>query len=168
MMIALIFIFSRFLGINADIIHIGFDFLPVLVIACFYGPAWAAVVYMIGDLVCAIGMPIGMINPGITVVAGLIGLTYGLVFYSRDSEGNLQIPEGKSMIIRTVVASLIVAGILKLFATTTCLAFAYGSPYWPMLISRIPNCAIMLAAQIITIPLIIRYVIIPVRNRLGL
>ena len=29
MMVALIFVFSRFLGINSDVVHLGFDFLPV-------------------------------------------------------------------------------------------------------------------------------------------
>ena len=76
MMVALIFVFSRFLGINSDVVHLGFDFLPVMVVAYLYGPLWAAVTYMVGDLVCAIGMPLGMINPGLTVIAGIIGLVY--------------------------------------------------------------------------------------------
>lgn len=159
LMVALIFIFSRFLGINSDIIHVGFDFLPALVVACLYGPVWAAVTYMIGDLVCAIGMPIGMLNPGITLMAGLIGLTYGIFFYNRN-------PEGKKLMAVTIAASLVVAGIIKLFGTTACLAFAYGSPYWPTLISRIPTCLILFVIQVITIPLIYRYVVIPVSRRI--
>ncbi|MCQ2545435.1 MAG: folate family ECF transporter S component [Clostridia bacterium] len=160
LMVALIFIFSRFLGITTDVVHLGFDFLPVMVVACLYGPVWAAVTYMVGDLVCAIGMPFGMINPGLTVVAGIIGLVYGFAFYNRN-------PEGKKLILITVLASLAVAGIIKLFGTTLCLAVMYGTPYWPTLVARIPNCIILFAAQVITIPLIYRYVVRPVSGWLN-
>lgn len=155
LMIGLIFIFSRFLGINSDIIHIGFDFLPVVVIACLYGPIWAAVSYILGDLICAIGMPIGMLNPGITVVAGIIGLTYGFAFYKRNLNG-------KKLMVVTVLVSFVVAGIIKLFGTTLCLSAMYGTPYWATLISRIPNCALLFVIQIVTIPLIYKFVIIPI------
>ena len=144
MMVALIFIFSRFLGITTDVIHLGFDFLPVVLIACLYGPVWAAVTYMVGDLVCAILMPFGAINPGLTVIAGIIGLVYGFAFYGRDLKG-------KKLILVTAAASLAVAGVIKLFGTT---------------ISRIPNCAILFAAQMITIPLIYRFVYVPVSRRM--
>ena len=158
MMVALIFIFSRFLGINTDVLHLGFDFLPVVVIACLYGPVWACVTAIIGDLVCAIGMPIGMINPGITVMAGLIGLTFGLAFYKRKLSG------GK-LIAVTAIASLIVSGVIKLFGTTACLAFAYGTPYMATLVARIPNCAVLFAIQVLTIPLIYKFVIVPVSRK---
>ena len=159
MMVALIFIFSRFLGITTDVIHLGFDFLPVVLIGCLYGPVWAAVTYMVGDVVCAMLMPYGVINPGLTAIAGIIGLVYGFIFYKRDLKG-------KKLLIATAVASLIVAGVIKLFGTSLCLAVMYGTPYWPMVISRIPNCAILFAAQMITIPLIYRYVYIPVSRRM--
>ena len=159
MMVALIFIFSRFLGITTDVIHLGFDFLPVVLIGCLYGPVWAAVTYMVGDLVCAMLMPYGVINPGLTVIAGIIGLVYGFAFYGRDLSG-------KKLIIVTAIASLIVAGVIKLFGTTLCLAVMYGSPYWPMLISRIPNCAFLFAVQMITIPLIYKCVYIPISRRI--
>ena len=160
LMVALIFIFSRFLGVTTDVIHLGFDFLPVMVVACLYGPVWAAVTYMVGDLICAIGMPFGMINPGLTVVAGIIGLVYGFAFYNRNLEG-------KKLILVTILASLAVAGIIKLFGTTLCLAVMYGTPYWPTLVTRIPNCIILFAAQVITIPLIYRYVVRPVSGWLN-
>ena len=154
MMVALIFVFSRFLGINIDVVHLGFDFLPVMVVAYLYGPLWAAVTYMVGDLVCAIGMPLGMINPGLTVIAGIIGLVYGFAFHNRDLSG-------RKLILVTVIASLAVAGVIKLFGTTLCLAVMYGSPYWAIFVSRIPNCIILFAAQVITIPLVYRYVAVP-------
>lgn len=159
LMVALIFIFSRFLGINTDIIHIGFDFLPVVVVACLYGPVWAAVTYMVGDLVCAIGMPLGMINPGITVIAGIIGLVYGFAFYKRELDG-------KKLMMVTFAASLVVAGVIKLFGTTLCLSVAYGSPYWATFIGRIPNCALLLVIQVITIPVVYKYVVKPVKGRI--
>ena len=155
LMVALIFIFSRFLGITTDVIHLGFDFLPVVLVGCLYGPLWAAVTYMVGDLVCAILMPFGAINPGLTVIAGIIGLVYGFAFYNRDLSG-------KKLILVTAIASLVVAGIIKLFGTTLCLAVMYGTPYWPTLVSRIPNCVFLFLAQMITIPLIYRYVYVPV------
>ena len=158
-MVALFFIFSRFLGINTDLIHLSFDFLPVVVIACLYGPIPAAITAILGDLACAIIMPLGMINPGITAVAGLIGLAYGICFYNRRLEG-------KWLLISTLIASLITAGILKLFGTTACLAVAYGMPYWPTLISRIPNCIFLFVVQIFLIPIIYRYVIKPVKQKL--
>lgn len=161
LMVALIFIFSRFLGINTDVIHLGLDFLPVVLIACLYGPLWGAVTYMVGDLVCAIGVPLGMINPGITVVAGIIGLVYGFAFYGRNLEG-------KSLIVVSTITSLVVAGVIKLFGTTACLAFAYGTPYWATLISRIPNCVLLFVVQAVTIPIIYRYVYKPMSSKLPL
>lgn len=161
LMVALIFIFSRFLGINTDVIHLGLDFLPVVLIACLYGPLWGAVTYMVGDLVCAIGVPLGMINPGITVVAGIVGLVYGFAFYGRNLEG-------KSLIIVSTITSLIVAGVIKLFGTTACLAIAYGTPYWATLISRIPNCVLLFVIQAVTIPLLYRYVVKPISGKLPL
>ena len=163
MMVALIFIFSRFLGITTDVIHLGFDFLPVVLIACLYGPVWAAVTYMVGDVVCAMLMPYGVINPGLTVIAGLIGLVYGFAFYGRDFSGE---NGGKKLLLVTAIASLIVAGVIKLFGTSICLALMYGTPYWAMVISRIPNCAFLFAVQMITIPLIYKFVYVPVSRRI--
>jgi ECF transporter S component (folate family) len=159
LMVALIFIFSRFLGITTDVLHIGFDFLPVVLIGCLYGPICAAITYMVGDLVCAMLMPFGAINPGLTVIAGIIGLAYGFAFYKRELKG-------KKLIAVTAIVSLFVAGIVKLFGTTLCLAGMYGSPYWPMLISRIPNCIFLFVVQMITIPLIYMYVYVPVSRRI--
>ena len=68
--------------------------------------------------------------------------------------------DGK-LILVTVIASLAVAGVIKLFGTTLCLAVMYGSPYWAIFVSRIPNCIILFAAQVITIPLVYRYVAVP-------
>ena len=158
LMVALIFIFSRFLGINTDVIHLGFVFLPVVVIACLDGPMWAAVTAIVGDLVCAIGMPLGMLNPGITAVAGIIGLVYGVCFYNRRLDG-------KPLIAATVIAALVTAGVLKLFGTTACLAFAYGAPYWATLISRIPNCILLFVTRVITKPVVCRYVVKPVKEK---
>ena len=159
MMVALIFIFSRFLGINTDVIHIGFDFLPVLVIACLYGPLWAAVTYMVGDLVCATLMPLGAINPGLTAIAGIIGLVYGFAFYGRNLEG-------KRLALATVLASAAVALVVKLFGTTLCLSVMYGAPYWATFVSRIPNCILLLVIQVVTIPLIYKFVVKPVMTKI--
>jgi exonuclease VII large subunit len=84
---------------------------------------------------------------------------YGFAFYKRELKG-------KKLIAVTAIVSLFVAGIVKLFGTTLCLAVMYGSPYWPMLISRIPNCIFLFVVQMITIPLIYMYVYVPVSRRI--
>lgn len=152
LMIALEVILNRFAGITTEAIHVGIDFLPIVVVAMLFGPLWAGIAYAIGDLIGALLFPYGAINPGITITLALVGMTYGIVFYRKDLSG-------KKIIWRSLIASLITAVPIKLFGTTLALALFYGTPYNILLVTRIPNCAIFFVAQMILIPIIYKLVV---------
>jgi len=152
LMIALEIILNRFVGITTDTIHVGIDFLPIAAAGMLYGPLWAGMAYAIGDLLGAAIFPYGAVNPMITVTLALAGVTYGLVFYRHDLSGS-------RIIWRTVIASLIIAIPIKLFLTSLAFSIFYGTPYTAVLVTRIPTCAILLAAQMIIIPMIYKLVV---------
>ena len=46
--------------------------------------------------------------------------------------------------------------VLSLLLNTLWISVLYGSPYGPLLVTRIPQCLILTAAQMIVLPLIAR------------
>lgn len=141
-LLALEIVLSRFLSISAWNIKIGFSFVPVVIAAMLYGPAAAAIVAGLGDLLGAILFPIGPYFPGFTLTAVLTGLTFGFLLYKRQSLRN------------TVIAVLIVQFILGLLLNTFWISVLYGSPFVPLLVTRLAQSALLTAVQIVTIRLL--------------
>ena len=132
-------VLSRFLSINAWNIKIGFSFLPVVVAAILFGPLQAAVVAALGDFIGALLFPIGAYFPGFTLTAFLTGCVYG--FFLHRKQGWLQ-----------VIASVgINQFVLSLFLNTLWISVLYGSPYGPLLLTRIVQCAILTVVQLVCI-----------------
>ena len=46
--------------------------------------------------------------------------------------------------------------LLSLLLNTLWISVLYGSPYWPLLLTRLPQCAILAAVQLVMIPLIVK------------
>ena len=144
MLTALEIVLSRFLSLNAWNIKIGFNFVPVVAAAILYGPIGAGLVAALGDFLGALLFPIGTYFPGFTLTAFLMGLCYGLFLYKKQS------------FPRILAAVALHQLVLSLLLNTLWISVLYGSPFWPLLLSRLPQCAILAAVQLAVIPLLVK------------
>ena len=135
-------VLSRFLSINAWNIKIGFSFVPIVVAAILYGPIEAGIVAALGDFLGAILFPIGAYFPGFTLTAFLTGCVFGLFLHRK--QGWLQ----------SIAAIGINQFVLSLFLNTLWISILYGSPYVPLLATRIVQCLILSVVQFVCIPVI--------------
>ena len=118
--------------------------MPVVIAAILLGPLYAGIVGALADFLGAILFPIGTYFPGFTLTAFLMGLCYGLFLYRSQS------------FPRILGAVAVHQLILSLLLNTLWISLLYGSPFVPLLVSRLPQCAILAAVQLVVIPLIAR------------
>ena len=144
LLIALEVVLSRFLSISAWNTKIGFAFVPVVLAALLLGPLWAGFVGALADFLGALLFPIGAYFPGFTLTAFLMGLCYGLFLYKKQGFG------------RIAAAVAVHQLVLSLLLNTLWISLLYGSPFTPLLISRLPQCAILAAVQLALIPVLVR------------
>ena len=137
---ALEIVLSRFLSISMWNTKIGFSFLPIAAAGILYGPLAAGAVGALGDFIGAILFPIGAYFPGFTLTAFLTGLVFGFFLYKKQGW------------IRIFSAVGINQLILSLLLNTLWISVLYGSAYRPLLISRLPQTAILIAVQLVCIP----------------
>ena len=117
---------------------------PVVIAAILLGPLYAGIVGALADFLGAILFPIGTYFPGFTLTAFLMGLCYGLFLYRSQS------------FPRIFGAVAVHQLVLSLLLNTLWISLLYGSPFVPLLVSRLPQCAILAAVQLVVIPLIAR------------
>ncbi len=139
---ALEIVLSRFLSISAWNTKIGFAFVPVALAAMLLGPLYAGLVAALADFVGALLFPIGAYFPGFTLTAFLMGVCYGLFLCKKQS------------FPRILGAVAVHQLILSLLLNTLWISVLYGSPFYPLLLSRLPQCAILAAVQLALIPLL--------------
>ena len=144
MLIALEIVLSRFLSISAWNTKIGFAFVPVALAAMLYGPLEAGVVAALADLLGAVLFPVGPYFPGFTLTALLSGLVYGLCLHASQR------------FWRVLLAVALHQLVLSLLLNTLWISLLYGSPYGPLLVSRLPQCALVGAAELVLLPLLAR------------
>ena len=143
MLVAVEIVLSRFLSVSAWNTKIGFAFVPVAVAAVLLGPLEEGVVAALADFLGAILFPTGPYFPGFTLTAFLMGLSYGL--FHRDQ----RLP-------RVLLAVAIHQFILSLLLNTLWVSILNGSPFGPLVISRLPQCAVLTVVQLVVIQLIVR------------
>jgi ECF transporter S component (folate family) len=139
---ALEVVLSRFLSISAWNTKIGFAFVPVALAAMLLGPLYAGLVAALADFVGAILFPVGAYFPGFTLTAFLMGVCYGLFLYKKQS------------FPRILGAVAVHQLVLSLLLNTLWISILYGSPFYPLLLSRLPQCAILAAVQLAVLPLL--------------
>lgn len=144
MLTALEIVLSRFLSISAWNTKIGFAFVPVAVAAVLLGPLEAGLVAALADFLGAVLFPVGPYFPGFTLTAFLMGLCYGLFLHREQS------------FLRILGAVAVHQLVLSLLLNTLWISVLYGSPFGPLLVSRLPQCAILTAVQLVVIQLIVR------------
>ena len=143
-LIAIEIVLSRFLSINAWNLKIGFSFVPIVIAAILYGPLAAGIVAALGDFLGAVLFPIGAYFPGFTLTAFLTGCLFGLLLHKQQS------------IVNIVIAVLINQFILGLLLNSYWISVLYGSPYVPLLATRVVQSVVLTAVQIFGIILIAR------------
>ena len=136
MLTAMEIVLNRFVSINTWNLKIGFSFVPVVIGALLYGPLGGACVAALGDFLGAILFPIGPYFPGFTFTALLTGLVFGLFLYRAQSP------------LRIVLCVAVNQLILSLLLNSLWISVLYGSPYLPLLGSRLLQCAILIPVQI--------------------
>ena len=139
---ALEIVLSRFLSISAWNTKIGFAFVPVVAAAMLLGPYRAGIIAALADFLGAVLFPIGAYFPGFTLTAFLTGAVFGLFLHREQT------------IPRTLAAVGINQFILSLFLNSLWISILYGSPYGPLLATRIVQVLILSAVQIVCIPLL--------------
>lgn len=130
-LVSLHIILSRFLSINAWNIKIGFTFVPVFAAAYLFGPLPAALVGALGDFLGAILFPIGPYFPGFTLTCALTGIVFGLFLHKKQT------------VPRILGATIVNQFGISLFITTLWISVLYGSPYVPLLATRVVQSAIL-------------------------
>ena len=145
-LIAVEIVLSRFLSVSAWNTKIGFAFVPVVIAAVLLGPVYAGIVGAVADLLGAVLFPIGAYFPGFTLTAFLTGLVYGLFLHKEQT------------VPRVIGAVAINQGILSLFLNTFWISVLYGSPFKPLLITRLPQTGILTVVQIVVIIVIAKVI----------
>ncbi len=144
-LVALEVIIARFGTIRpAESLKLSLDFIPIAAAAILFGPVPAMIIGILADILGAFLFPVGPYFPGFTLTAALTGLMYGLFLHKSQA------------MPRVILAVLLQQWILSLFVNTFWLKLLYGMPYWPTLASRLVQCAVLTAVQLVLIPILAR------------
>ena len=138
-LIAIEIVLSRFLSINAWNLRIGFSFVPIAIAGMLLGPLPAGIVAAVADVLGAILFPTGPFFPGFTLTAFLTGVIWGIFLYRKQTA------------LRILFAVLINQLILSFLLNSLWISVLYGSPFMPLLATRIIQTAILIPVQFIVI-----------------
>ena len=139
---ALEIVLSRFLSLNAWNLKIGFSFVPVALAGMLFGPLAGGIVGALGDFLGAVLFPIGPYFPGFTLTAFLTGVVFGLFLRKKRT--------ALSVLGSVAVNQLL----LSLLLNTLWISVLYGSPYLPLLTTRVVQCAILAPVQFVVLLLL--------------
>lgn len=140
LMIALEVLLTRFLSIQMPTIRISYGFLPLAVTGMMFGPVYAGLAAVIGDLIGITLVPAGPFFPGFTLTALLTGVVYGLLLYRPSAS-----------IFRICCAAFLVCIPLQLCLDTVWLWILTGKGYLVLLPPRVLKAVIMVPIQIFLI-----------------
>ncbi len=152
MLLALLIILSRFASIKTQFLVISFSFIPIIMSALWLGPKYSTLIAMLGDLIGALLFPFGTYFVGYTLSQALIGLIYGIFLYKKGAELST-----KQLVIRLIISSSIVLGLINIFLTSFWLHIQYGKAYLAIVLGRIITKICMFPIQIIVILALEKY-----------
>ena len=126
-----------------DMMRFSMSFIPVVIAARRFGIVGSTAVYGLGDLLGAIVFPTGgAFFPGYTLTAAIAGAIYGIFLRpskKEESKASLNIRIVLSAFCTQLFCSLLLNGYWRAFQT--------GTPYTAVLLTRLPQCAIMCVVQ---------------------
>jgi len=144
--IALAFVLERLFPIvNAPTIRITLAFIPMMMCGMLFGPVWCAVAFGISDI---LGWPImGLAPIPLILLARIInGLIFGFILRRDDLR----------FWPHSIISACSAQVICGMGLTTLGLSLLFGSPYVPVLISRLPQFIILAVLQIAVFPVILK------------
>jgi len=146
MLIALAFVLERLFPIvNTPTLRITLAFIPMMCCGMLFGPVWGAVAFGISDI---LGWPImGLMPIPLILVARVVnGFLFGLILHR----------ENLKLLPHAVVSAFSTQVICGMGLTTLGLAQFLGSPYFPFLMTRLPQFVILIVLQIVVFPVLIK------------
>ena len=147
MFIAMTFVFERFLPIvSLPTMRITLAFIPMMCVGMLFGPIWGALAFGAADI---LGWPIMGLPPIplIFISRMTVGFLYGLILRRKD----LRIwPHS----IINALSTQVIGGMIL---TTLGLSQLFGTPYFPLLVSRLPQFAILIALHIAVFPILVKF-----------
>ena len=137
-------VLARFVVIPVgDMMRFSMSFIPVVIAARRFGIVGSMAVYGLGDFLGAIIFPTGgAFFPGYTITAAIAGMLYGIFLRptkKEESKTALNIKFILSAVSTQLFCSLLLNGYWRAFQT--------GTPYSAVLLTRLPQCAIMCVVQ---------------------
>lgn len=133
--------------------RISFTFIPVAVAAILFGPTPAALLGALIDVLGALLAPSGVFFPGYTLTAMVQGLIYGLFLYEQPGEERE--PCTRQDVLRVVGAVLVYTLVCSLGLNTLWISITSGSPFLPLLSTRLVQAAVMTPLQLAVIGLLV-------------
>lgn len=162
---AMTVVLAEFIGINLPMIQISFNFVPIVFTAMYLGPIPCCIVAALADFIGALLFQ-GSVNPFITIISALMGLSYGMFLY-KGSVVNAGLngmfsklcskaknPERISLVIIAVIAVLFDIIVFTLILTPITLHLYYDLSYAVIYAPRVLKAVIMLPLETIVITLI--------------
>lgn len=143
MLLALLIVLSRFLSIETQFLVISFSFIPIIMSAIWLGPKYSMLIAALGDFIGAILFPFGSYFPGFTISAAVSGGIYGIFLHNKENK-----IENKTFILKLLISSILVLGVVNIFITSFWLHVLYGKAYFAIIITRIIAQIIMLPIQV--------------------
>ncbi|WP_125605695.1 folate family ECF transporter S component [Lapidilactobacillus bayanensis] len=153
-LIAVRLVVGRF-AFGTSYLQLSATFLISALIGYWYGPFYAGIAGAISDVLSASLFPNGPFNPAFTVVAILSGILYGWLLDHRT------MPVIKKW--RVLALALLVNLGINLVLNTLLLYWMYQTPFWPLLMTRLPKELIMIPIYFFGI-----YYILQISDRLHL
>lgn len=141
-LVAMNVLLMNYLGIHIQFFKIGFSFVPIALCGMMYGARWSTACAVVGDLInCFLG-PFGWYPP-LTLSAGANGFLYGAFL------------KGRSDSLPAIVAAAAVSQVaISMLLNTWLLSMLYSTPYLELMVTRLPQAAVMFPIQIAVLRLI--------------
>ena len=146
MLIALAFVLERLVPVvNVMTLRVSFAFVPMMICAMLFGPVWGAASFGIADI---LGWPIMGLTPIPLILLSRIvqGFLYGLILHR----------ENLKFWPHAVVNAFAVQIICSMGLTTLGLVQLTGTPYIPLLISRLPQVAAFIVMHLAVFPVFLK------------
>lgn len=132
----------NYLGLHTQYFKIGFSFVPVALCGMLYGWKWGGACALCGDLInCFLG-PYGWYPP-LTLSACLGGVVWGALLKGRSDR-----------LLPIFAAALLHQVGISLLLNTFFLSLLYTTPFFELMLLRLPQVLIMLPVQIVLLRLI--------------
>lgn len=145
-LIALAVVLERVIpAVNLPLVRISFAFIPMMICGMLFGPVWGAIAFGIADL---LGWPIMGLAPIPLILLSRIvnGFLFGL-FLHRDK---------LKVWPHAVVNAFSVEIICAMGLTTLGLTQVFGTPYFPLLWTRMPQFVVFIIMQIAIFPVLLK------------